>query len=55
MSTTIAKPQIEIDNAIKELIKHQTERCVIVHCRFFSEEFMRGKNLAYHLFNSGYK
>lgn len=38
MSTTIAKPQVEIDNAIKELIKHQTERCVIVHCRFFSEE-----------------
>lgn len=39
MSTTIAKPQIEIDNAIKEIIKHQTESCVIVHCRFFSEEF----------------
>ncbi|MEO8822394.1 MAG: hypothetical protein ABI366_02390 [Ginsengibacter sp.] len=39
MSTTIAKPQVEIDNAIKELIKHQTERCVIVHCRFFSKEF----------------
>lgn len=39
MSTTIAKPEVEIDNAIKELIKHQTERCVIVHCRYFSKEF----------------
>ena len=39
MSTKIAKPQVEIDDAIKELIKLQTERCVIVHCRFFSEEF----------------
>lgn len=39
MSTKIAKPQVEIDNAIKELIKLQTARCVIVHCRFFSEEF----------------
>jgi hypothetical protein len=38
MSTTIAKPQIEIDSAIKELIKHQTERCAIVHCRFYVEE-----------------
>lgn len=39
MSTTIAKPQVEVDTAIKELIEHQTERCVIVHCRFFLEEF----------------
>jgi len=39
MSTSTAKPQVEIDNGIKELIKHQPERCVIVHCRFFSEEF----------------
>ena len=39
MSTSTDKPQVEIDNDIKELIKHQTERCVIVHCRFFSEEF----------------
>lgn len=39
MSTTIAKPQVEIDKAIKELVKRQSERCVIVHCRFFSEDF----------------
>ena len=38
MSSTLAKPQIEIDKAIKELIQHQTERCTIVHCRFFKEE-----------------
>ena len=38
MSTTIAKPQIEIDEAIKELIGRETERCVIVHCRYFVEE-----------------
>ena len=38
MSTTIAKPQIEIDEAIKELIERETERCVIVHCRYFVEE-----------------
>jgi hypothetical protein len=38
MSTTIAKPRIEVDQAIKELIRRETERCVIVHCRFFVEE-----------------
>jgi hypothetical protein len=38
MSSTIAKPQIEIDKSIEELIQHQTERCTIVHCRFFSKE-----------------
>ena len=38
MSTTIAKPEIEVDRAIKELIAQETERCVIVHCRFFVEE-----------------
>ncbi|RNI38020.1 hypothetical protein EFY79_07250 [Hanamia caeni] len=38
MSTVIAKPQVEIDEAIKKLVKRQTERCVIVHCRFFSKE-----------------
>lgn len=38
MSISIAKPQVEIDKAIKELIQHQTERCTIVHCRFFVEE-----------------
>ena len=38
MSTTIAKPQIEVDEAIKELIELETERCVIVHCRYYVEE-----------------
>lgn len=38
MSSTIAKPQIEVDQAIKELIQQERERCVIVHCRFFVEE-----------------
>ena len=37
MSITIAKPEIEIDKAIKELVKHQTESCTIVHCRFYTE------------------
>lgn len=38
MSATIAKPQIEIDAAIKELTQHKTEQCTIVHCRFFTAE-----------------
>jgi hypothetical protein len=38
MSVTIAKPQIEIDAAIKELIQHEVERCTIVHCRLFTPE-----------------
>ncbi len=38
MSTIIAKPQIEIDQAIKDLIRQETERCVIVHCQFFVQE-----------------
>lgn len=38
MSTAIAKPEIEIDQAIKELIEKETERCVIVHCRYYVEE-----------------
>ncbi|HEY5369831.1 MAG TPA: hypothetical protein VIJ75_12660 [Hanamia sp.] len=38
MSRNIARPQIEIDNAIKEMIQFQTERCTIVHCRFFTNE-----------------
>ncbi len=38
MSVTIAKPLIEIDAQIKELIQHETERCTIVHCRLFTEE-----------------
>ncbi len=37
MSVTIAKPQIEIDAAIKNLIQHQVERCTIVHCRFYTD------------------
>ncbi len=36
MSVTIAKPQIEIDAAVKELIQHEVERCTIVHCRLFT-------------------
>ncbi|MGN6604146.1 MAG: hypothetical protein ACTHK8_16940 [Ginsengibacter sp.] len=38
MSTTIARPEIEIDEEIKALVQQETERCVIVHCRFFVEE-----------------
>lgn len=38
MSTTIAKPEIEIDREIKALLEKETERCVIVHCRYFVEE-----------------
>lgn len=38
MSNIIAKPQVEIDKAIEELIQHQTENCTIVHCRFFTRE-----------------
>ena len=38
MSTTIARPEIEIGEEIKALIQQETERCVIVHCRFFVEE-----------------
>ena len=38
MSTTIAKPDIEVDQEVKKLIQHETERCVIVHCRFFVQE-----------------
>jgi len=35
---SIAKPQVEIDDAVKELLNHQTEECTIVHCRYFSTE-----------------
>jgi len=35
---TIAKPQVEIDDAVKDLLHHQTEECTIVHCRYFSTE-----------------
>ena len=38
MSNILAKPQIEIDKAVKELVQQQTERCTIVHCRFFTQE-----------------
>jgi hypothetical protein len=37
-SITIARPQVEIDDAVKELIAHQTEKCTIVHCRYFTNE-----------------
>jgi hypothetical protein len=35
---TIAKPQVEIDDAVKELIAQRTDECTIVHCRFFTDE-----------------
>ena len=35
---TVAKPQVEIDSAIKELIAEQTEQCTIVHCRYYTNE-----------------
>ncbi len=38
MTSSIEKPQIEIGKATGELIELQTERCAIVHCRFFTEE-----------------
>lgn len=38
MSISIAKPQVEIDKAIDELIQSQAESCTIVHCRFFTKE-----------------
>lgn len=37
MSTVKAKPQVEIDAAIKALVQRQVERCTIVHCRFYTE------------------
>ncbi|MEO6228530.1 MAG: hypothetical protein ABJB11_01435 [Ferruginibacter sp.] len=37
-SITIAKPQVRIDEAVKELIAEQKEQCTIVHCRYFSDE-----------------
>jgi hypothetical protein len=38
MSTIFAKPEIEIDLDIKEMIQQENERCVIVHCRYYIEE-----------------
>lgn len=35
---SIARPQVEIDNAIMELLDQQTEKCTIVHCRYFTDE-----------------
>ena len=37
-NVTIAKPQVEIDEAVKELVAQQTEECTIVHCRYFTDE-----------------
>ncbi|MEP7142939.1 MAG: hypothetical protein ABI707_08715 [Ferruginibacter sp.] len=37
-STTIARPQVEIDNAVKELVARQIEGCTILHCRYFTGE-----------------
>lgn len=39
MSSIIeAKPQVRIDEAVKELVAQQTEKCTIVHCRYFTSE-----------------
>ncbi len=38
MNRILARPQIEIDKAIQEMMQQQTERCTIVHCRFFTKE-----------------
>lgn len=35
---TIARPQVEIDAAVKELVDQQVEECTIVHCRYFTTE-----------------
>jgi len=37
MSIEIARPQVEIDAAIRELLQLQPEKCTIVHCRFAIE------------------
>ena len=37
-SISIARPQVEIDEAIQELVAQQTEECTIVHCRYFTNE-----------------
>jgi len=37
MSIEIAKHQVEIDAAIKELLQLQPEKCTIVHCRYAIE------------------
>ncbi len=33
-SIEIARPQVEIDDAIRELLQVQPEKCTIVHCKF---------------------
>ncbi len=39
MSTiTIAKPQVQIDEAVQQLLQVEEESCTIVHCRIFTEE-----------------
>ncbi len=35
---SIARPQVEIDDAVKELTDQNTEECTIVHCRYFTDE-----------------
>ncbi len=37
-SITIAKPQVQIDEAIKKLVELQPEQCTIVHCRYYTTE-----------------
>lgn len=35
-SVTIAKPQVEVDEAVKLLLDEQEEKCTIVHCHFYA-------------------
>ena len=37
-NVSIAQPQVEIDDAVKELLDQKTEECTIVHCRYFTDE-----------------
>ena len=34
----IAGPQVEIDEAINQMLQQQSEQCTIVHCRYFTDE-----------------
>ncbi|MCW3091539.1 MAG: hypothetical protein JWP81_2608 [Ferruginibacter sp.] len=37
-NVSIAKPQVEIDEDLKELLTQQTEECTIVHCRYYTDQ-----------------
>jgi len=34
----IAKPSVEIDAALKELVRQQNQGCTILHCRYYTTE-----------------